>query len=94
MKLVSAQTRRTKQLRAQVLDAYGGACVCCGTTIEAFLCLDHVGNTGFYDRKVHGVGIKFYQWLIQRGFPPEIQILCVNCNLAKSKLGFCPHGGV
>jgi hypothetical protein len=25
------------------------------------------------------------------GFPPIFQVLCMNCNFAKGKLGFCPH---
>src|SRR5206468_7939701 len=33
-------------IRDAVLDAYGGACVCCGETTREFLTLDHVHNDG------------------------------------------------
>jgi hypothetical protein len=30
-------------------------------------------------------------WLVQHNFPTGFQILCMNCNFAKGKLGTCPH---
>ena len=34
-----------------------------------------------------------YRWLIKHKFPPGIQVLCHNCNLAKGYYGACPHQG-
>jgi hypothetical protein len=33
---------------------------------------------------------RFYRWLITNNFPDDFQILCHNCNYAKSH-GGCPH---
>ena len=38
-----------------------------------------------------GAGASFYRWLKQNRFPPGLQVLCHNCNLAKSAYGSCPH---
>jgi hypothetical protein len=54
------------------------------------LCLDHVFENGSRDRRVgRGQGVKFLQALKVEGWPPDIQILCYNCNTAKSRLGKC-----
>ncbi len=56
------------------------------------LCLDHVFENGSRDRRMgRGQGVKFLQALKVEGWPPDIQILCYNCNTAKSRLGKCPH---
>jgi len=35
---------------------------------------------------------KFYRWLVENDFPEGFQILCHNCNFAKShNPGGCPH---
>lgn len=81
----------TKRLRDQVLEAYGGKCKCCGEAEPVFLVVDHINNDGAEHRKQLG-GKMFYVWLRQNVFPKDnFQLLCWNCNMAKSLLGFCPH---
>lgn len=41
---------RNANLRAEVLTAYGGMCVCCGETSLQFLTIDHVFGDGHSDR--------------------------------------------
>lgn len=89
------ENKRQRELRLRLRDeclaAYGGPiCVCCGETEIEFLNLDHKAGGGNDHRRLLGYpGI--YSWLRKRGFPTGYQVLCYNCNLAKSKLGQCPH---
>jgi hypothetical protein len=32
-----------------------------------------------------------YRWLAKKNFPEGFQVLCANCNVAKSQNGVCPH---
>ena len=81
-----------RQLRAEVVAAYGGECACCGETEPAFLCIDHVvSGDGSRDRRDLG-GIKaMFRRIRDEGFPPGYQVLCANCNMAKESEGGCPH---
>lgn len=78
-------------LRLAALNAYGGpVCKCCGETEVAFLQIDHINNDGADHRRTVGyAGI--YGWLKTRNYPPGFQVLCANCNSAKSCYGICPH---
>jgi hypothetical protein len=67
------------KLRYEVINAYGSKCVCCGETTFQFLAIDHINGT------------MTYLWLKNHGWPPGFQVLCHNCNLAKSLYGICPH---
>lgn len=85
-------------LRAQVIAAYGGECVCCGEAETAFLVLDHVLNDGADHRQSlgnrhHASGAATYRWLRNQGFPQDgrFQLLCANCNMAKRAPDGCPH---
>lgn len=84
-----------------MIDAYGGACVCCGEVETAFLCIDHIQNDGARHREQIGQGVRqigsgsvMMAWLVQQGFPSGFQLLCANCNQAKASVGVCPHVGV
>lgn len=83
---------RKRALKLEVFEAYGGAfCRCCGETHIKFLAVDHVNDDGAERRrKGEGVGHESYRWLKKQGFPPDRQVLCMNCNWAKSR-GGCPH---
>lgn len=82
-----------------VIEHYGGVCSCCGESRWELLTIDHTFNDGAEHRKeIFGkyksqkfAGHKFYHWLIQNDFPPGFQVLCHNCNSAKSSFGYCPH---
>lgn len=79
------------KLRAEILSNYGGVCTCCGEDIPEFLAVDHVFNDGAAHRKELGNKM-LYHWLRKNGFPKDrFQLLCHNCNMAKSIYGECPH---
>ena len=78
--------------KKQVYDHYGWICKCCGETREIFLTIEH--KHGW--RNMHGTphrlgGEGTYRWIIDNSFPESIEILCLNCNFAKGRLGYCPH---
>ncbi|HYT41037.1 MAG TPA: hypothetical protein VEP90_01705 [Methylomirabilota bacterium] len=76
---------------------YGGetptcACLGCRETIDQFLCIDHINGGGNDHRKeIKRNGAAFYQWLRTNSYPEGFQVLCHNCNMAKSLYGKCPH---
>lgn len=76
-------------LRREVIDFYGGRCACCDQTELNFLALDHRNNDGNVHRRV--VRGNMYQWAKKSNFPNILQVLCHNCNLAKTFYGICPH---
>lgn len=90
-----AMTRRTwrKKLRDEVILGYGGKCACCGESKRAFLTLDHVNNDGSIERgKKKNRGIEVYRRAKQQGYPPDLQILCFNCNCGRAlNNNICPH---
>jgi hypothetical protein len=89
---IKEQNRKSvKNLRETILSAYGGKCACCGEIEPMFLGIDHINGGGNQQRKILGSGRKYYNWLIENKFPPDFQILCHNCNLAKGFYGVCPH---
>ena len=60
-------------------------CACCGENEVEFLAIDHMHRDGAqHRREVRPSAI--YRWLIKHKFPPGIQVLCHNCNLAKGLL--------
>lgn len=32
-----------------------------------------------------------YRWLRNHGYPLGFRVLCMNCNFALGKFGYCPH---
>ena len=81
-----------QRLRNETFAAYGNQCACCGESHVEFLGIDHINGGGTQHRKqIKCYGVNFYDWLRQRGYPKEYQILCHNCNLAKGFFGYCPH---
>jgi hypothetical protein len=83
------------RLRAEMFDAYGHECACCGEAERTFLCLDHVaGVVPPEQRDAAGkrlAGDKILAALRRQGWPTGYRILCANCNLAWALLGTCPH---
>ena len=91
-KILLAVKERRFLLRIEVIDAYGGRCVCCGENDYKFLCVDHINNDGKEDRKQNGTNIA--KLAKDLGYPKDkYQILCYNCNMAKAMSG-CSHNGV
>jgi len=88
--------KQADKIRMELLNHYSNGkleCACCGEKMIEFLCLDHINGGGHKERqslKSHG-GKVYYYWLKKQGFPKGIQVLCHNCNMAKSYYGSCPH---
>ena len=79
--------------RRQALEAYGGKCACCGVSEEVFLVIGHVD--GYESTRKTELGLKssssaLYHWLEKQNYPEGFQVLCANCNTARTK-GVCPH---
>lgn len=85
----------TNRLRIETLTIYSNGvpeCQCCAEKQLEFLTLDHINNDGHLHRKDIGSGgSKLYRWAKKNGYPPVLQVLCYNCNMAKAKYGYCPH---
>lgn len=81
------------KIRLETIKAYGGKCSCCGEDKPEFLTIDHVYNDGNDKRKLgEKSGGTLYRVLRDLGFPKDrYQLLCMNCNFAKSHFGKCPH---
>lgn len=68
------------------------ACLGCGENTREFLCLDHINGFGNeHSRSLGGSCGSMYNWVIQNNFPDMFQVLCFNCNFAKSAHKGCPH---
>jgi rubredoxin len=85
---------REYQNKKAVFNHYGNKCACpdCNESRIEFLSLDHINGDGAEHRKKVGGGNALYRWLIKNNFPSEykLQLLCYNCNLAKSDSKYCP----
>ena len=83
------------KLRDLIYQRYGGACACCGETNPKFLSIDHVNGGGRGHRASLGPKAGTLSMLYdikKRGFPPDFQILCFNCNCGRQRNGgICPH---
>lgn len=82
-------TKRRRQRRKDVIDKYGGKCVCCGESQYEFLSIDHVNGNGKNHRE--NLRHNLISWLRNNEVSEEFQILCHNCNQAKGHYGTCPH---
>lgn len=80
-----------RELKLDALNAYGGACACCGETRCEFLCIDHINGGGRQHREAVSGGWPFYLWLRRQNYPKEYRVLCWNCNAAYGLFGYCPH---
>ena len=83
----------TKQ---EVIQKYGGYCVCCFESHFVLLTIDHINNDGhtFKNGKTRMKGIQLYKYLKKENFPLNVQVLCFNCNIGKyNNGGICPHKG-
>ena len=67
-------------------------CACCEYSDIRFLVLDHIHsrkNLSELEKRLSGSGL--YEYVFKKGFPKEFQVLCHNCNNAKSDKRYCPH---
>lgn len=90
-----------RKLKREVMDAYGGICVCCGETELAFLTIDHADDNGAEHRREMAAesgfeysqaGARTYRWLRKNGYPEGFRVMCANCNSGRYwNGGICPH---
>jgi hypothetical protein len=85
--------RENQEAKAEVLRHYGDTkCRCCGETATEFLTINHVNGGGTRHRNEAKLrGSSFYKWLVKHGFPSGYDVLCMNCNFALGRFGYCPH---
>lgn len=90
-RIYSNKKEECRKIRLEVLEAYGGKCVCCGETHKVFLTLDHIFGGGGAHRQTLGArGV--YNEVKKEGFPKDrYRILCMNCNFATRFGRVCPH---
>ena len=89
--------RNYYELKRLLFDHYSGGdikCACCGEREIVFLSLDHIVGSSKADRKRFGDHFMWYRWLVKNGYPPSLQVLCMNCNWGRRYNGICPHRGV
>lgn len=80
-----------RDLRKEVIEAYGSICACCGEYRWQFLTLDHPKGDGQKDRAKHrNITGQIYGWAKKNGFPKIYQLLCMNCNWVR-RYDLCPH---
>lgn len=84
------------RLKAEVFQAYGGKCACCGDTAIPCLTIDHVNNDGGAERRSHkgrNATQVLYTRLRQENYPPGYRVLCFSCNVGRHIAGGgeCPH---
>ena len=72
--------------REAVFAYYGRCCRYCGQSRTVFLTVDHIDGGGIRLRKSSTYD-NGWGWLRRHRFPDGVQILCYNCNNAKSFLG-------
>lgn len=84
------QRQRRLEARRAVYDHYSGGrnrCACCNQQGELFLSIDHI--IPVKESKVKRMS---YEQIVKAGFPPGLQILCMNCNVGRQRNGgICPH---
>lgn len=84
--------KRNWGFKVEALRQYSGGtleCACCGESELKFLTIDHLEKVGRKNRRRGAI----YDWLRKNGYPKDLnlQVLCMNCNLAKGAYGECPH---
>jgi hypothetical protein len=82
------------KIKAEMIAAYGGQCMCCGDSHPEFLTLDHIGGRTAenhpWDLRQNGSSI--YGKLKKLGWPKNAyRLMCMNCNWAIRWGDPCPH---
>ena len=90
--ILSKKQEKDRQLKQEVISAYGGKCECCGESHIEFMTIDHIHGDGAEHRARCGKGRKIYADIKKQGFPKDkYRCLCLNCNIALGFYGYCPH---
>lgn len=95
-KINARVSAKRAKYRAQVITAYGGHCSCPGCHVHhaELLTIDHIsGGAHHRQNKSNRSSSDFYLKIIKARFPPDYQLHCGSCNLAKSNKNACPLAG-
>lgn len=80
------------RIKNEVIQKYGGICICCKEDNIMFLSLDHVNGGGTRERNnTKKVGGGLYKKLRKEPIDPKYQVMCYNCNFGKGDRDRCPH---
>lgn len=93
-RLNKAARERALRFKIQVLSRYSDgppSCSCCGETAIRFLTADHMQPVR--DKALRRMtGNALYQYLKNRNYPSDYQVMCFNCNIGRMcNGGVCPH---
>lgn len=75
--------RKARDIKRDMISAYGGKCAICGDTHFEFMTIDHINGGGCSLRRKGIIisGYRFYLWLRERNYPKdEYRLLCFSCN--------------
>ena len=90
--VLSKRSAKDREIKRQVVAAYGGACDCCGEQHIELLTIDHIHGDGNLHRRIVGKGRRIYADLLRLGCPKDnYRLLCFNCNISRGFYGYCPH---
>ena len=90
--IIKRKSIKDRELKEEVIAAYGGTCECCGESAIEFLTIDHINNDGAEHRRRVGKGRQMYADIKAQDFPEgRYRVLCFNCNIARGFYGYCPH---
>jgi len=99
-KISSDTKEKTIQIKLEVFTHYSKEisdsdvpiCACCKYDDIRFLTLDHIeGRKHLPKREQKLQTLNLWRHVKKIGFPKGYQILCYNCNIAKSTSLYCPH---
>jgi len=80
-----------KKAKEDFLCLYGELCNCCGETIKEFLTIEHRNGQKGVKSSLKRKSTKAYRDAVKEYRPDLYEVLCMNCNHAKGRLGYCPH---
>lgn len=92
-KVLEANRRYATKKRQEVVALLGSKCRCCDERRFSFMSIDHINGGGNKHRKRVPSPATFYNEVMQaiRAGSKEYQLLCMNCNHSKRRLGVCEH---
>jgi hypothetical protein len=92
-KFVSRVRRWKSDEKRRFVEAYGGACTCCGETEITFLTCEHLDRElTKKHREIGLLGSQLYRVIRLEGYPKDkYTVLCMNCNFARKEGKSCPH---
>jgi hypothetical protein len=80
--------QESRDYRDAFLEMYGATCSCCRETVREFLTIGY--KTGEVDIRLD-VRNAAYEQAVAVFRPDLYRVLCWNCNITRSRYGYCPH---